>query len=264
MEDPISPSQRQALAAFLRTRRDRLSPAEFGFDGGRRRVPGLRREELAQLCGMSATWYTWIEQGREVSVSAPTLSRLAEALRLTPAERRYLFGLAGKHDPRAGTVAVDDPVPAAVRTTVDAVSLPSYVLDRRWNVVAHNAAARHLFAGWLESEAEPNLLAAIFLDPRLRRLIPNWEERGQRVVAEFRHDCGPDLDEPQTRTLIARLRRESRVFAEAWDAHAVVEREGQARTFVHPNDGVLRYEQLALAVAYRPDLKLVVLTPLDD
>jgi transcriptional regulator with XRE-family HTH domain len=263
VDDRISVSHRRALGAFLRARRDRLRPAEAGLAAGqRRRTPGLRREELAQLCAISPTWYTWIEQGRDVSVSAAALGRLADALGLTSAERRYVFALAGKHDPRGGRIPGDAPVPTALRMTVDAISLPAYVLDRRWNVVAHNAAARHLFAGWLDTGEDRNLLAGFFLDPDVRALIPDWDERAERVVAEFRADCGPDLDEPRTDALVAELRRGSPAFAEAWDAQVVVEREGRARTFVHPDEGTLRYEQLALAVAHRPDLKLVVLAPL--
>src|ERR1700756_413236 len=128
-QDPIAPAL--SLSAFLRALRERQSPAEFGLAAGpRRRTPGLRREEVAQLCGISPTWYTWIEQGRDVSVSATALSRLGDALRLTPAERHYVFALAGKHDSRGGRIPGDAPVPTALRATVDALALPAYVLDR--------------------------------------------------------------------------------------------------------------------------------------
>jgi transcriptional regulator with XRE-family HTH domain len=263
VDGEITASQRRALGAFLRSRRDRLTPAEVGLAAGRRRrAPGLRREELAQLCGISPTWYTWIEQGRDVSVSAAALGRLGDALRLTRAERRYLFALAGKHDPRGGRMPDDAPVPTALGATVDAVAFPAYILDRRWNIVARNGAARTLFAGWLDS-ADPNLLVGFFLDPTVRALIPDWEHRAQRVVAEFRADCGPDIDEPRIAALVAELRSASIAFARAWDAQVVVEREGHARSFLGPHGSVQRYEQVALHIAQRPDLKLVVLTPLD-
>lgn len=196
-------------------------------------------------------------------MSAAALSRLGDALRLTPAERHYVFALAGKHDPRGGRIPGDAPVPTALRATVDALALPAYVLDRRWNLIAHNAAARRLFAGWLDSGEDRNLLAGFFLDPVVRALIPDWDERAQRVVAEFRADCGPDVEEPRTQALVTELRGQSAAFAHAWDAHIVVEREGRTRTFVHPDDGIVHYEQLALAVVHRSDLKLVILAPLD-
>jgi transcriptional regulator with XRE-family HTH domain len=264
VDDALPASQRRALGTFLRARRDRLTPAEVGLAAGRRRrAPGLRREELAQLCGISPTWYTWIEQGRDVSVSGAALGRLGDALRLTRAERRYLFALAGKHDPRGGRMPDDAPVPAALGATVNAVGFPAYVLDRRWNVVAHNAAARGLFAGWLDSAEGRNLLVGFFLDPAVRALIPDWEERAQRLVAEFRAECGPDVEEPRTAALVAELRRGSAAFAQAWDAQVVVEREGRARTFLDQNRKVCHYEQVALHTTQRPDLKLVVLVPLD-
>jgi transcriptional regulator with XRE-family HTH domain len=126
-QDPIAPAL--SLSAFLRALRERQSPAEFGLAAGpRRRTPGLRREEVAQLCGLSVTWYTWIEQGRDVSVSASALARLARGLRLSRAERSYLFEVAGKRDPeRPGNR--DDP-PEGVLACVDAIDGPAYILDR--------------------------------------------------------------------------------------------------------------------------------------
>jgi len=153
-----------SLSAFLRALRERQSPADFGLAAGpRRRTPGLRREEVAQLCGLSATWYTWIEQGRDVSVSPSALARLARGLHLSRAERTYLFELAGKRDPdRPGDS--DDP-PEAVLACVDAINGPAYILDRRWNARRWNAKASRLFTGWLDANGERNLLRYIFLRP---------------------------------------------------------------------------------------------------
>src|SRR5215813_332959 len=116
-----------SLGAFLRALRERQSPADFGLAAGpRRRTPGLRREEVAQLCGLSVTWYTWIEQGRDVSVSSSALARLARGLRLSRAERNYLFELAGKRDPEKGRDTTDD-IPIADLSCVDAIAGPAYV-----------------------------------------------------------------------------------------------------------------------------------------
>ena len=163
-----------SLGAFLRSLRERQAPAAHGLASGpRRRTPGLRREEVAQICGLSVTWYTWIEQGRDVSVSASTLARLARGLRLSRAERSHLFEVAGKRDPdRAGTG--DDP-PDVVLACVDAIDGPAYVLDRTWTARRWNTKASRLFAGWLDADGEPNLLRYIFLRSEARSLILDWE-----------------------------------------------------------------------------------------
>jgi transcriptional regulator with XRE-family HTH domain len=232
-----------------------------GFQGvGRRRTPGLRREEVAQLAGFSATWYVWIEQGRDVSVSASALSRLARALRLAPVERAYLFELAGKADPEttAGDAA---PLAGALVASVEAIAWPAYILDRYWNAVAWNRAAQALFIGWLDGNHERNQLRYIFLSPSARMLICDFEDRARRVLAEFRIDYSRHLDDPRMRTLVEALLRESSAFARGWDNHSVVSREGGRRTFAHPEAGVLRYEQLSFALAGHSDVKLVMLSP---
>src|ERR1700759_4828732 len=137
-----------SLSAFLRALRERQSPADFGLAaGGRRRTPGLRREEVAQLCGLSVTWYTWLEQGREISLSPTALARLAAALRLGRAPRDYLFELAGKRDPEDGVVAIDE-LPAPIIACVKAIRTPAYVLDRTWTARAWNTGSERLFVGW--------------------------------------------------------------------------------------------------------------------
>ncbi|HVC63264.1 MAG TPA: helix-turn-helix transcriptional regulator [Acetobacteraceae bacterium] len=141
MIDTRSPAQRRELGDFIRAQRERLSPAELGLAAqGRRRTPGLRREEVAQLCGLSATWYTWLEQGRDVSVSPLALARVAATLLLGRAERAYLFELAGKRDPdQAGAEAGG--VPPALLACVEAIRAPAYVLDRDWNARCWNACS---------------------------------------------------------------------------------------------------------------------------
>src|ERR1700752_5275475 len=131
-----SSGQRRELGEFVRAQRERLAPTAIGLPaGGRRRTPGLRREEVAQLCGLSTTWYTWVEQGRDIAVSADALARLAGALRLTAAERSYLFGLTGRRDPAppaAGPVTAT--VPAELLGMLRATMVPAYLLDRLWHV----------------------------------------------------------------------------------------------------------------------------------
>jgi len=264
MVTPTPLDRRHALGAFLMARRARLGPAALGLpEAGRRRTPGLRREEVAQIAGLSVTWYTWIEQGRDVSVSPVALARLARTLQLSPAERTYLFDLAGKRDPAGPAPALESEVPAALEAAVQAIAAPAYVLDRQWNAAAWNALASRLFIGWLDRSADKpggrNLLRFIFLEPAARRLIRGWEERARRVLAEFRAECGVFPEDRGMQSLAAELRTRSTVFARLWEAHAVLGREGGLRQFNHPKDGPLTFEQAAFALAGRPEFKLVML-----
>ena len=229
---------------------------------GRRRTPGLRREEVAQLSGLSITWYTWLEQGRDISLSAPGLARLASVLRLSAAERAYVFDLAGRRDPQLGSAAQPDLPPGLVDALLQ-IACPAYVLDHRWDAQGWNDAASRLFAGWLSADAPHNLLRYIFLDPGAATLIVDWEERARRVVAEFRADYSRHLGDEPLQDLVRLLSRRSTVFAQAWTDHAVVGREGGGRAFQHPRDGLRTYRQITLNPSGRADLKLVVLTPLE-
>jgi transcriptional regulator with XRE-family HTH domain len=262
--------QRRELGDFLRAFRARLTPETVGFPAGsRRRTPGLRREEIAQLCGMSATWYTWIEQGRDVSVSPSTLARLATVFRLSEAERAYLFGLAGKSDPDAGRTGDETEAGAvvALAAAINTIPLPAYLLDRAWNARAWNARAERLFVGWLDrpaetgngEKAEKNLLRYVFTSDAARALIRDWQERARRLVAEFRADAGRHLDDPPIKALVAELTASSGDFARFWNEHGVLSREGGERTFNHPLDGFLRYEQITMTLSHRPEFKFVML-----
>jgi transcriptional regulator with XRE-family HTH domain len=241
-----------------------VTPAAIGLPSGkRRRTPGLRREEVAQLCGLSTTWFTWIEQGRDVSISPSALARLAAALRLDRAERAYLFDLAGKRDPEHGKAETGS-VSAALAACVEAISAPAYILDRLWSARCWNAPAERLFAGWLDAPGDHNLLRFTFTHPAARSLIYDWEVRARRLAAEFRAASSGHLDDPKLRELVAALRRDSEQFGQFWDQHGVLGREGGERTFNHPRDGFLRYEQVTFEVANHPDLKMTMLIQQPD
>jgi transcriptional regulator with XRE-family HTH domain len=253
--------RRRELGDFIRAQRERVAPASVGLIAARRRrTPGLRREEVAELSGLSTTWYTWIEQGRDVSVSPTALARLAQTLRLDRAQRHYLFELAGKRDPDPAASDIDE-LPAAVAACVAAIASPAYVLDRSWNARSWNAAAERLFIGWLDRPGAQNLLRFIFLDPGARSLISDWAQRACRVTAEFRAHCGAHLDDAALRRLIDELRRASPDFAQMWEQHGVLGREGGERTFSHPSDGFLRFEQVTFELAGHADVKLTILVP---
>jgi transcriptional regulator with XRE-family HTH domain len=260
--------KRRELGDFLRAHRARLSPASLGLPAiGRRRTPGLRREEVAQACGMSPTWYTWLEQGRDIAASPPALSALARALQLTPAERAYLFELADRRDPNLSSPADKDgmDVPPALARAIAAIDGPAYLLDSLWNARAWNRPAAALFVGWLDGPlgdpGDRNLLRYVFLSPVARKVIPDWQVRARRVLAEFRADSSRHLEDAELQALVDDLRGRSALFTQCWTEHAVVDRTGGERVFDHPRKGRLRYQQIAFALANRPDFKLVMLVP---
>jgi transcriptional regulator with XRE-family HTH domain len=212
------------LGTFLRSHRERRSPTELGLaHAGRRRTPGLRREEVAQLCGVSTAWYTWLEQGRPIRASASALGRIAEALQLSRAERLYLFEIARCVVPDSSEASRLE-IPAGLKDLVNKMPVPVYVLDRQWNAVAWNGRAATLFRPWLLESEERNLLRFVFLNRKARILIVDWRSRARRLVAEFRSDAGRHLTEPPTRRLIAGLLDGSKLFSRYWREQDVRER----------------------------------------
>jgi len=259
MTDPDSlPDRRRLLGDFVRAHRESLAPEAVA---GRRRTPGLRREELAARAGISPTWCTWIEQGRDVQVSGHALSRLARALALTRAERAYLFELADRRDPEAPVPAEIADAPASLQAAVAAVTHPAYGLDRLWNASCWNPAAERLFVGWLTEGCQRNLLRYVFIEPTARKLVRNWKDRARRLLAEFRADYSRGLNDPRLREMVEGLRRDSAFFEAEWNAQTVLGREGGLRGFTHPEDGALAYRQYSYSPADRPDTKFVLLVP---
>jgi transcriptional regulator with XRE-family HTH domain len=254
----IDAEQRILLGAFVRARRESIAP---DTPTRRRRTPGLRREELAARAGIGVTWVAWIEQGRDVRASAETLARLADGLSLTRAERAYLFNLAARRDPadpfRPGTTEA----PPAISALVSGLTWPAYGLDAAWHVCCANAAARRLFVGLFADSEQPNLLRYIFTCAQARALLPDWEDRCRRVLAEFRRDYGRVLGDPRVGSVVAWLRGNSDTFRAAWDQQSVLARESGPRLFEHPIDGALRFTQHTLAEVERGDFRLVVLEP---
>jgi transcriptional regulator with XRE-family HTH domain len=256
---PLDATPARALGDFIRAHRERLSPKAVGLPPGpRRRTPGLRREEVAQLCGVSPTWYTWIEQGRPVSASADALARIAVALQLSRAERAYLFELAAQRDPADPDPSAHD-APKALLKTVELIDAPAYVLDRQWNALCWNAQAAALFVGWLDGANDRNLLTFTFTAPEAKRLIVNWETRARRLVAEFRADLIRHLNDAPSRALIDSLSAASDAFTRFWASQDVGEREGGTRDFDHPVLGRVVFDQITFKPAHREDLKLVIL-----
>ena len=254
-------TQKPLLGPFIRSRREKLSPERVGLQAGsRRRAKGLRREELAALCGISPTWLTWIEQGRTESISANALARIAKSLLLTKAEREYLFELASLRDPEKSAMWIGVDVQETLDRMVIQIRSPAYVLDHSWKAIAWNRPATNLFPGWLGTKAQSkHLLHYMFLHRPARKFISDWPVRAQRLVAEFRADCSTYLDDFNVAEQVTELCAKSREFNTLWQYQNVLEREGGERTFNHPTQGVLVFQQLTLRITHSPNLKLVIL-----
>lgn len=252
--------RRQTLGQFLRTQREKLSPSQAGLlvVPHRRRTPGLRREEAAQLCGISTTWYTWLEQGRDVTCSPASLSRIATALQMSTTERRYLFTLAELRDPHQITPSVA--TPNALLNLPKQIKSPAYLLDPLWNVLSANDPAKDLFTGWMDSP-EPNQLRYVFLNPEAKTFLTNWPDRSRRLLAEFRADTAHLARTTAFQALTSALQAESQEFLHFWQDQRVLPREGGQRSFKHLVRGVLNYEQITLTPAEHTGYKLVILTP---
>ncbi len=255
-------NQRRELSAFLRARREALKPADAGQPTApqtRRRTPGLRREEVAQLCGISTTWYTWLEQGRDIALSPHALARLADTLHLTVAERTYLFELTRKRDPSPPVADANEAgVPPELTAALKAITVPAYLLDRYWNACGWNDAASHLFSGWFGGP-ERNLLRYVFLDPSAVAFIGDWENRARRLLAEFRADTAHYADDSPIKALVSDLTDKSGTFARFWNSYTVLAREGGERRFNHLKKGIRTYNQITMSPAGHAEYKVVIL-----
>src|SRR5882762_5576184 len=234
-------SRQSELGDFLRSRRQKLTPKVVGLSvGRRRRTPGLRREEVAELAGIGVDWYIRLEQGRSVSPSAATIDALARALRLTKAEHRHLTELTQNADRRP---FVRETVPPAVRRAVEQLNLPAYVTGRRWDILAWNAAAEEIFAFSRLAEADRNSLLSVLTNPATRRLFgASWAEEAKRMVAQFRATHDLWAGDPAFIDLLERLRQGSPEFAIWWEAHDIGSVTAGRKRLSHPKKGSLRFE----------------------
>lgn len=266
MAPPLAPDEaaarRRALGEFLRSRRERLAPE--GRAAGRRRTPGLRREEVAERAGISTAWYTSLEQGRDVRPSPAALRAVADALRLDAAERGHLFALAGPPGAAPpGDAPLDDAVPAALRRLLDGIGArPAYVLNPAWDVVAWNAPAAALFTdfGALPPE-ERNIVRYVFTDAALRGMYVNWAENARQLVAQFRAGAAGGPDEARVARLARDLAALSPEFAAWWGDHDVDAPVSGVKALRHPAAGELSLEYATFRSNDNPRLTLVTYMP---
>ncbi|MGO1510867.1 MAG: helix-turn-helix domain-containing protein, partial [Actinomycetales bacterium] len=236
---------------FLRSRRDRLQPTDVGIAGGlRRRVPGLRREEVALLAGMSVEYYVKLERGNLRGVSEGVLASLARALRLSEEEHRHLMDLASAANSGAGSsVSPTRRVRPALQQLLDAMAAPAWVRNGRSDFLAGNTLGRALYAPILSSSIQPaNVARFMFLDPSSRDFYPDWDEIGQQMVASLRAEAGRHpFDRPLT-DLIGELSTRSDEFRRWWGAHEVFTHSAGSKRIHHPEVGMLSlsYEPMAL------------------
>lgn len=256
---------RVALAEFLRARREAVTPAQVGLPAGRsRRTPGLRREEVAMLAGVSVTWYTWLEQGRRINASADVLRAIGRALRLDDAGIDHLTALGQPANaPTTATPIGPDDVPSALRRLIDAFEpAPAYVLGPRWEFASWNSAQARLYPA-IESLADDdrNLLWVLFADPYTRDLIVDWDIHARQALAEFRASTTQLRDDAALIALIERLKHASAEFERWWPEHDVARFETRIRRFNHPIAGILTFEYQLLSPAEWPSLTVAVQLP---
>ncbi|MGW2643398.1 helix-turn-helix transcriptional regulator [Streptomyces sp. NPDC001393] len=258
--------RRDELREFLMSRRARVSPEEAGLPagGGRRRTPGLRREEVAVLAGVGASWYQWLEQGREISVSPQVLDAVARVLRLSDAERRHLYLLAGMNPP-APEVAPEQKRANCdgLRRLIDTwMPYPAHIMDLYYNCVMYNDAAAIVLG--MRPDITQNCLIDFFVDPLYRSRSHSWERNARTVVAQFRAACAARPDDEGFQAVLAEVSEASAEFRAMWDRRDI-EDQGQIRKELeHPLVGLLVVESTAMKVPARPDLSIVLHTPLDE
>ncbi len=256
--------RRSELAAFLRSRRERIAPQQVGVTPiGRRRTPGLRREEVAQLAGVGVTWYTWLEQGRDIKVSEQVLEAIARTLLLDRDERAHLLNLAGAADQQV--VAECAAVPQQVRAMLTQLEpFPASVVNAKYDLLAYNRTYARLIDN-IDAlpQEDRNCMWLCFTDPAWRKALIDWEDGAKRMVANLRWLMADHVAEPSWKSLVKRLRSASAEFAELWERHEVRSIENKTKLVRNPLVGTLRFDVMNTWLSPRPGTRLHVYTPAD-
>ena len=267
---PIFPAtddeiRRDELAAFLRSRRERITPESVGMiSSRRRRTPGLRREEVAQLAGVGVTWYTWLEQGRDINASAQVLDAIARTLRFDELERSHFFTLAGTADGNAQT-RCGQLSPAVELVLGRLEPYPALAVNARFDILDYNRVWATVFPR-IESlpREDRNCLWLLFTCQEWRRTVLDWDEAAARMVAQYRAAMAEHVAEPAWKGLIARLNRSSPEFAEMWARHDIRGPENAIKRIQHPLVGLLRMSYTYLWLDPGLGTRIVAYTPADN
>lgn len=254
------------LGDFLRTRRYRRTPEEFGLPRGtRRKTPGLRRAEVAQLVGVSVDWYTWLEQGRPITPSTQVLERLVQTLGLSANERNHLFLLA-QQQPAPTVLLEPERVSPALQNFLDHFgSRPAFVSNRRWDIIAWNDAGCAVFSDYsVLSGRERNTIWGIFTNPLSKKFIEGWEDDARRLLAQFRSSYGRYLGDARFTELVNDLLEASPEFRAWWPDHEVMGSPDGRKVLNFPQVGRLVFERLTFQTFDTPDLKVTVYTPVEE
>jgi transcriptional regulator with XRE-family HTH domain len=257
--------RRRELGTFLRSRRERIQPEQVGLRSiRRRRTPGLRREEVAQLAGVGVTWYTWLEQGRDINPSAQVLDAIARTLQFDVHEHSHLFTLAG-----IATATIANGCRGlcpTVQPLIDQLEpFPAMVVNSRLDLLAYNRVYASFFD---EIETIPiedrNLLWLVFTHPQWQATIVDWDDAVGRLAAEYRAAMAEHLDDPAWKALVARLHRASGDFTAVWERHDVQGVEGRTKRAMHPTAGLLKLDYTNLWVGQEIGVRIVAYTPADE
>ena len=257
-------TRRHELATFLRSRRERITPDDVGLPpGSRRRTPGLRREEVAQLAGVGVTWYTWLEQGRDINASAQVLEAVARTLRMDHQERLHLFRLAGIAPLAADTDCAM--LPGHLQDVLDQLDpFPAVVTSSRFDVLAYNRAYNFLVDDIDRIPAdERNLVWLFFTHPAWLRVCDGWDAAGNHLVAQLRASMATHLDDPLWTELVDRLLAASPEFAERWDRHDVTAASMAVKRFRNQTVGELRLNPTKLWLGRAGVAQLTTYSPAD-
>ena len=251
-----------ALGTYLRDRRTRLDPATFGFIGGRRRTPGLRREEVAQRANISPTWYTWLEQGRGGAPSADVLDRISKGLMLTEPEREHLFMLGLGRPPEVHYKPVEGVTPRLQRVLDALDSSPAFIKTATWDVIAWNRAAAAVLTDYGQLPPEQrNILRLMFGNSQIRAIQEDWESVARYVVGSFRADVARAGATDEITQLVDELSRASPAFDRLWRDNEIAAHHEGLKRLHHPDVGLLELEFSAFAVDGRPELGMVIYNP---
>ncbi|MCI0708616.1 MAG: helix-turn-helix transcriptional regulator [Chloroflexi bacterium] len=265
MRDDAEQQRLEELASFVRSRREGLKPEDLGLSvRARRRTPGLRREEVAELVGISVTWYTWLEQARPISVSGDVLENLAQLFRLNGDERAYLYQLAGRPLPPMSLESHEVITPAFQHILNTLEPSPAHIRDFGWNVLAWNKAETLLVDWGAYPPDERNIIWHHFANPLFRQIMVNWEREARSVLSEFRMESGQNTEDQRYATLIQELNDISREFRQWWPLHEIRRERELPVELQLPEMEYLIFQPVTLAFTSEARLLMRILVPLPE